>query len=1520
MTLQTIDIWLDDWNILTLNKKAAPSDQIPISKDIRTKTRESVMEVYRVEREMIQMDARWLDVVSWRPPQLLPSWASSGSGSSEALRGLFSRFTGGLSSNSNATGSSSRDLSAAAAHFSSGDLSASHTASIFLNVTTAEIRTSVSSSFAQELERATKKPPPQRTTVAVLTPLHDHLSPTSDSHTLDVFSTVLPTKSGKIFIGFPTAQTTGLLAHISAPSVIPTVERESIDLNARYVRTWNIEILRAAGIVCRIAWTCEMNTIKEKLSRSGTNAEILLPEAVTISNQFTYQESTPSSQVGQLLEEAFWTSGKTASIELFSSQGVLPSHQVRLATEDLSGFVHSLPIVPKRLVDDAQTFIRRLKEYGFLTEVSVSDVKDELEKKTLDEKQLHEFLGWIARKMVQGTIPADAARSLMNVAVASLAERLVLLADLKYFVSPSRIPVDLPLPPSVAPFSCTRDLSRTELEALGWEELQIVPWLRFLVDDLGGGASNSAEKNITLSAPFSARILPVISKSWDSLSQSSKDTVSGLLADRTVMPTKMGMRKPSDAYFPNVKIFQDLPVVSGLSGVKDKFLLALGVRKTIELSVIFDRLMSTSQPAGDEDSTGKWSHVDLVRYLASVRDDIPLDDIKRLKATPLCPAEADQDPSKPGKKRFRIGELYEPKDALRGLELPLLQWPGVYRTGSPEGRFLAFLGLRAGPVAPDLISILANSAADKNAALYNRAISYYVLNYNMNDYGKFTEISNVTRAFLPLEGGGFDSFAAPSACFTQERSTIFGFRLLRKDLHTHASKFGVRADPPISECIRRLLKEPPQTKREASAKFSYLYYRLGEISQENLRTLGNALIIPVFPETRFGHAQDSKHGQTPRLVPPSLCFIGSSSTYGDIFDFVDFGPDANTFLRATGSKDTPSNKEVAELIAREPTRVLGTLQSPEKYLSLLRNLAANFATLKQDKSLLKQLQRAPCLLAYREVSPDSAMNGARETHSVNGDSREIDAEYTAIKEWTLASAAKIVVNNDIISFSLFKHQLLTAPDEEGLELFYQSLGSPSISQLVEETPRIGAKVQDQTQATKLRKLVCERARLFLDEYPPQDIRHNGTWLENNLVVEAVRSISLRRNLRGQTLISHTEDRTAAIKYDPQKRWVLSITAEGYDLFDVSQALVNLMLHRPKPNSAITVEMLLRTELLKLRSRGYNVERILRARAAEARIAEEQRLKQVEEERKRIHEQEKSWNESHRAKTPERPPLTQGSIPGSFSESPEHVSSDDSSSRTKKPRGLLSSITKRLGLDEGSRPGRQSQNLLTQTSSATGAETDAPPPPYSPEPPQQQQAQGPDRVTAPHQLQTNLLKAVNAARAHDSSSLYNRPEGTIVKESDTYCDERPGHDMSFAAESPPGIKIFLANSLANKSAFLAAHTLALNLFAGILVDCAQVFALPRASLHIFYDERGNSIAFNRQGSLFCNFRFFEQLHLNGLLQQQQSGRLAQSKADALIYWFVVLSHELAHNLVGDHSAEHSYWTWVAFLPLLSSSAI
>ena len=1333
--LESINLWLDEWRILQLKKVVAPSVDLLLPKDVDGKTRDGMMRVVGITKEATQLDAHWLKIMAWDRKNIssttsntASSQAYSGGQPTQSLRTFFSRLTPGTI---NVAAEKAAKEERALQEAISEDVMGEDNATIFLHVNKASVRTSIGSNFASELERATKKPPPKTTTVSLLTSSFDENTAstasnlTQSSKALNIFNSVLPQR-GRIFIGFPTNQTTGLKAHISTPSVIPTVERESIDLNNRFVRAWNVELLRIAGIVARISWSCEMadlgRKLKEALRSSGrkdiSKADIanVLPEAAFLHDTYTWKESTPSSEVGTLIEEAFWTCNKKLSIDVLSSRGVLPSSRVRISLEDL-GFVDGIPVLPESLTDLG--LIKRMRDYGVIIEITVSDIKSELEGKALNATQLQRFLEWLGHKARIDDIDRVMIRSLLDVAVANDDQegsgRLIVLSDIKNFLNVSRIPAEMPVPQTTMPFKFTKKLSKFELDALGWEDLQMVPWLRWIVENAGGRGELSADQDFESSPSFACSVLPVISKQWDGLSQSSKSTVLELLISRTVIPTKMGMRKPCDAYFPTVKLFDDLPVVIGLHSVKDKLLTALGVRKTIDVGLVFERLMSTS--SGKDGNTakfvGKWSHVDLIKYLASVRGDIPPDDMKRLRSTPICPIETDS-PTEIDR-RYLISDLFEPTESLRSLQLPILQWPGIYRAENAEGRFLTTLGLRSAPSYMELISIMAKACASENFALRDRALKYFIDHHQTKGYSNFDH-KGVTVPYLPLQGLG-SKLAIPGRCFTNERASILGFDILRKNLHFHALKFGVQADPPIQECIDRLMKEPPQNRRNARELFGYFAGRLTELHSQHTEMLSEALIVPIGPDSS---RREPEKAEKMRYIPPRICFLGDGDKYAEIFDYVDFGQEANTFLLRCGSKHEPSTSELAYLLTQQPARVF-TILEIQKYSELLRNLAEAWQTLKKDKTLVRAMKKAPFLLASKVIPSGLPKND-----------QDDDDDEADVKTYELASASQIVVIDDIISYNLFKTDLLAAPMEEPLENFYISLGSPELGSLVEEQHSIGSILPEQKSAAKLQRLVQERSRLFLHDHEAGAIRHDARWIERHLSIVAVKSISLRKSLKG-TGLRHSQSRTAATYQDKHREWVLYVTSKNYDMYEISQVLVPLLLNRAKPQNVMMLEMLLETDLRKLGARGYNVQRILRIQATEARIAEDARKKQLDQEQQELKEREAMWKErqAQNALIAQQ----QASMPGVFPDSPDHKAlvrgmlPPPEDQALQRPRGLFSGfseLSRRLGLENGRRS--------SQTNVGGGTET--PPPPYS-----QGDVQNsltttpqPEVATAPHQLQ------------------------------------------------------------------------------------------------------------------------------------------------------------------------------------------
>ncbi|RDW70422.1 ATPase of HSP90 chaperone topoisomerase II kinase [Coleophoma crateriformis] len=1505
VALQNLELWVDDWKIISLQKKVAPSIQVPIAKDVETRTKEGWMAVQSLDRESVQMDAAFMNVVGWKP-----SAAVAKSGNAEgaygnsteipSLRSFFSRLTSTAQSQQK---SKALKEEKAMQEIILEDLTTITTANVFLRVTTAQVKTAIKTSVAAELERATKKPPPKTTKLSILTSSYDETEASTKANAVakgvNIFASVLPSKKpgGRIFIGFPTHQTTGAGLHLSAPSVIPTVERESIDLNARWVRTWNIEMLRVAGIISRLAFANEMSDLSAKIIRAAEQAgrgtkvskeEIaqFMPEALHTLKTFTFDESTPSSQVSQIIEEAFWTAYKKPSIEMYSSRGVLPTTKVRLAIDDLSGFVEGIPVVPKELTD--VTFVNKLKDWGLLTEITVGDVKQELEAKALDQAQLIQFIGWAGRKAVKGEMDVNTLHSLLDVTVATIEEGpgkggIITLGTVKNFLQVSKIPADVPIPPTTIPFQFTRGSTVDELYALGWESLDIVPWLRFLIES---ASSNPDDLNLTKSPKFAAQVLLIVSKQWDSMSQPSKATVQSLFKPITIIPTKFGMKKPGEAFFASVKLFDDLPIVTGCQGVKEKFFSAIGVRKTVDLETIFSRLLVSGD--GIEQSempvNKRNGHMELIKYLTSVRDEIPVEDMKRLTGSRICPAEAGPkgaESMQGTSKLFQVSELFEPKSELRDLGLPILQWPGPpgsYRASSAEGRFLSLLGLRAWPSVQELVALMASDNAD----LRQKATTYYIGNHHNNGYASFP-IGTIAARFLPLEGDG-TRLVSPVECFTNEKCAILGFDILKKDLHLHADKFGVRPNPYIKECINRLIDKPPQSRRDAIPLYTYFSSRLGEIGPTFSKKLSDSQIVPVKPK--------DESSKEVRLLTPRQCYLGNSSTYGDIFDFVDFGMEANAFLTTCGSKNEPTKLEIAALVAREPARLLGILATPEKYIHVLRTLADDASIIRKDKQLWNQLKTSKCLIAWKQISAPKQPSSEK----VGLEDEEVEEEEAPIKTYQLEYPNNIIVVDDYGAFRLFKDKLVCAPEEETLEDFYLALGSSALGNLVEEDLRIGAPSNKQKQATVLQNQILERSKLFLHELPPNLIRYDGKWLEKNLKVEAVTAISLRRSLRGRS-VTHKENRSAATSYDRQKGCILYISAEGVDTYQVSQAVCKILLLRPTQQALLSFETLLTLNLIQLRARGYNVERILRQKAAEQRVAEEQRRKQMEEEQRHLKEQEEAWKKESQmvpaAAKEELPRPKEPAMPGAFG-----ADSPPTSPAPKRNRGLLSGLKERFSSGEAQ---QQLQNFL---GGGTGPSHEDHPPPYEDTAVDKPKQGGVEKVSSPHAVQQNLLNAIQSSRAHDSSTLFSPPTQQKVKEQATYCDSTPSQNITYLAEASNGTRIFVSKGLSAPSEFLTENLLALNSFAILLHEVGDVYALPRKSLHIFYDQEGGTIAFNSNGSIFCNFRFFSQLHQKKL---EADNQIKEGRMEAASYWWIVIAHELAHNLVKEHNAEHSYYT-------------
>ena len=178
------------------------------------------------------------------------------------------------------------------------------------------------------------------------------------------------------------------------------------------------------------------------------------------------------------------------------------------------------------------------------------------------------------------------------------------LSDVQTFLksktSEAIIPTNGPLPSTLLPTSITSSFDRDTLTSVfRWRQLSIVDWLQHLTDPKVAAANPKFD--VKNSAFWAEKVLSVLTRAWPSLTKADKDSIIAILSPISCIPTSAGLKAPSQAYFSNtdlLNLFRDLPIVTMPSGdivesTLELVLRSLGVRKHVELQIIFDRSVSS---------------------------------------------------------------------------------------------------------------------------------------------------------------------------------------------------------------------------------------------------------------------------------------------------------------------------------------------------------------------------------------------------------------------------------------------------------------------------------------------------------------------------------------------------------------------------------------------------------------------------------------------------------------------------------------------------------------------------------------------------------------------------------------------------------------------------------------------------------------------------------------------------------------------------------------------------------------
>ncbi|KAJ3549086.1 hypothetical protein NM688_g5219 [Phlebia brevispora] len=1341
--------------------------------------------------------------------------------------------------------------------------------------------------------------------------------------------------TGRVFIGHSTGQTTGIGGHMAA-RFIPTVERESIDLVDRNVRIWNEELLAIGGYLARTAYEKEMDSITEIWPTSDEGSEEvrghLRARALHALKFFTFHASTPSAQVATVIEEAFFSCALAAQtgfaflmgpkvahgFPIMSSVGVRNVSEVRVPNPAFNEFLKKLPVLTDDILEGAKRMVESLRGRGMIKEITFQDVLQELRSRPLTETELIACFKWwsnlyktIGDAQLQGfrTELLDAA-VLSTATSDSAGEKIVPMSWIQSFLNTrtigSLIPTDGPLPTHLLPVSVSRHFDPQSFHsAFGWREFTISEWLQHILDPQVMSAN--VEFDVTTSPTWAERVLNVLARAWPSCGKGAQEAIVNLLKDKTCIPTSAGLKIPRDAYFQNVHVFPDLPHVtlpSGapVKGALEKVLQALGVRKHVELQLIFNRMIKT----------GDWSIADLIKYLVAVQSTLAPEEIERLRLTPAFPKESKgvvEAGDKAKVARYKASELYEPLDVFRDLGLPVIDWgtKTKWRGLSDEAKFLYMLGLRR---FPPLETIL-NLAGSPDLRIRSLALKYFLDNH-ATKYSDYRAASYSHIAFIPAIKGKTEFMAKPGEVYASPIWAIFGLPIVHPSLHGDAlSKLEVTEHPATSVLVSLLETNPPDTEDVAKQWFAAMATRITDFSAKELKTLSQTLFVPVKVLPSSG---GDKTGARIRLLPPSQCYFRPESNaqiHSKLFTFVDFGTQANQFLSACGTKSEPTVEEIVQSLLDDPRRFWTLAEGRDNYLAELRNIAVNRRLL--SNGLMLRMKRAPILLGVRRVRREK-----RQTKAATADPEE-DEDWDYV--YDLLTAEKVVIADDTNTFQLFGDVIFTCPQEDLLEAFYMELGSRRLSSMIKEEHKTSGEIKTSKTAKDIRSLILERLPLFLHEHTHAKPRVPFSWLnnENNFVVRTFGKLVVIKTL------AYSDSRSGPIEL-----WLAG--NDIIDMFEVSTSICKLLFDSPKASDALLFMTILSTDLRSLRRRGYNIDRILQKQRAERLVAEElakEKAKQTVLVSQPTPQSVQNVDDSL---------SIPGNKPGPSINGSETTLVDSDKARPQSgPRGSVDTLkdqfkrlTGRGSLPPfpGSFPDIMRQGIQKQDNHEAEHRRAGEPPSLgqmqgSPSgngpllPPPRPSTSRPGTpgsgVTPLNNIATNIDMAIRACREERGEVLKNQEQMRIVKESlnDGYCDvSGQGGDMTYVGEMGD-VKIFISREISQPQVVLSAKRDSIARFIHVLRRLSEIYNLPLRSIHIFYDTSGGLIAFNRNASLFMNLRFFEAWHDADV----REGRFSQ----AFISWYFTLAHEIAHNLVQPHNSEHEFYfssICEAHLPALS----
>eukprot|EP01135_Chromosphaera_perkinsii_P000161 Nk52_evm57s32 gene=Nk52_evmTU57s32 len=474
---------------------------------------------------------------------------------------------------------------------------------IQMSIASGGVKVQVAEEFAQRMLRVTKKRPPKATNVQLMFALYhsgdgaglkvgiNSEQGTSEGESLSLSLTPTVTANsrhnksssdrfqhlkkvlypypfeGRVFIGFPTHQSTGSSYHLAC-HVIPTVERESIDFIDADIGIWNQEMLAIPGIMSRMIFEYFMTRLNERalegfrtlpglptnetssgvctLISSGelevnaqsaayVNLRDMEEEAVfAVQSLLSSKRAAPIEQVGEILHESFFprfgSSYPDSGPRILTSHGVVASSTARLPKDGMEKFVmKAVPVVSIYFYNQCRDFFERdLLQRGLIKHVTYEDVIEEVKLTVFDQKKGIELLKWwIAfKKKYNSAKNRSILRTINNALHANLRiyedssdsdsecdreRKIIQFSSFASFLNPKVIPFHkyselcTLVPENCLPLKISNLLRIEELTVLDWwKQMSVLDWLDFI----------ASRPEFETSQKFSEQVFEVVYKNF----------------------------------------------------------------------------------------------------------------------------------------------------------------------------------------------------------------------------------------------------------------------------------------------------------------------------------------------------------------------------------------------------------------------------------------------------------------------------------------------------------------------------------------------------------------------------------------------------------------------------------------------------------------------------------------------------------------------------------------------------------------------------------------------------------------------------------------------------------------------------------------------------------------------------------------------------------------------------------------------------------------------------------------------